>query len=164
MAISIADYIIDQCGTNWQSALASWAWLVPSDFTLWLVNRFADLFLVLPDGTVHMLDVGCGTLTKVAESRDDFAIKIDEDDNANQWLMIPLVDRMVAAGIVLNPGQCYAFKILPVLGGDYTVANAAPLSVQDYLGAMGSIQEQLLDLPDGSEVVIEVINKSAKRL
>jgi hypothetical protein len=87
--------------------LSSWSWLLPPKFTLWMVNRFGDLFLVPPDGVVYMLDVGGGTLTKLAESRDEFGNRIDEDDNANQWLMIPLVDRMVAAGITLKAGQCY---------------------------------------------------------
>lgn len=164
MAISVADYLIDQSGIDWPKALASWSWVLPPEFTLWLVNRFADLFLVLPDGTVHMLDVGGGTLTKLADNRDDFGAKIDEDDNANQWLMIPLVDDMVAAGVVLQPGQCYGFRTPPVLGGDYTVENAAPLPVWDYLGACGSIHEQLRDVPDGSRVVLKVVNNQAKRL
>jgi hypothetical protein len=163
VAISVADYLIDQGGIDWPEALASWSWKLPPEFTLWLVNRFADLFLVLPDGTVHLLDVGSGTLTKVAENRDDFSTKIDEDDNANQWLMIPLVDRMVAAGVILQPGQCYGFKIPPVLGGDYTVENAGPLPVWDYLGASGSIHEQLQDVPDGSKVVLKVVNKPAEQ-
>ena len=159
MAILVTDYLTDQSGIDWSKTLAPWSWLLPPEFTLWLVNRFADIFLVLPDGTVHMLDVGIGTLTKVAESRDDFRTKIDEDDNANQWLMIPLVDKMVAAGGILQPGQCYGFKTSPVMGGDYTVENAGPLPVCDYLGACGSIHEQLRDVPDGSPVVLKVINK-----
>jgi hypothetical protein len=162
VAVSIADYLIDQSGIDWPRALASWSWLLPREFTLWLVNRFADLFLVLPDGTVHMLDVGVGTLTKLADSRDEFCAKIDEDDNANEWLMIPLVDRMVAAGLVLQPGECYGFKRPPVMGGDYAVENAGPLPVWDYLGACGSIHEQLRDLPDGSQVALRVVNNSAE--
>jgi len=157
VAISVSDYLIDQDGIDWPKALASWSWLVPPEFTLWLVNRFADLFVVVPDGAVHMLDVGAGTLTKVAESRDHFCEKIDVGGSADEWLMIPLVDRMVAAGITLRHGECYGFKTLPVLGGDYAVENAAPLPVWDYLGACGSIHEQLRDLPDGSQVVIEVV-------
>jgi hypothetical protein len=157
---TVADYLIEQSGIDWSKALASWSWLLPPRFTLWMVNRFADLILVLPDGTVHMLDVGGGTLTKLADNRDDFGIKIDEDDNANLWLMIPLVDQMVAAGVVLQPGQCYGFKTPPVLGGDYTVENAGPLPVWDYLGAYGSIHEQLRAVPDGCQVTLNVVNKS----
>jgi hypothetical protein len=130
---------------------------VPPEFTLWTVNRFADSFLVLPDGSVHMLDVGGGTVERVADSRDDFCARLDEDDPANQWLMIPLVDRMVAAGVVLRPGQCYGFKTPPVLGGDYSVENCGPLAVGDYLGAYGSLHEQLLKVPDGSQVEIKVV-------
>jgi hypothetical protein len=159
----VADYLIDQGGIDWPKALASWGWLLPPQFTVWLVNRFADLFLVLPDGTVHLLDVGAGTLSKVADSRDDFCAKIDAGDNADQWLLILLVDKMVAAGVALRPGQCYGFKTPPVLGGEYAVANAGPLPVADYLGAYGSLHEQLRDVPDGSQVVLEVANRPAER-
>jgi hypothetical protein len=159
VGIKIADYLIDQSGIDWQKALASWSWLVPPEFTIWLVNRFADLFLVLPDGAIHMLDVGGGTLIKVSESREDFCMKIDEDNNANEWLMIPLVDRMTAAGIHLQAGQCYGFKVMPILGGDYTVENCVSIGVCDYVGGYGSIHEQLLDVPDGAEIVLKVANK-----
>lgn len=156
---AIEHYLIDQTGIDWEKALLGWSWLVPPKFTLWLVNQLADLFLVFPDGTVHMLDVGTGTLTRVAENREDFNVRIDDEDNANDWLAIPLVDKLVAAGIRLQPGECYGFKKLPILGGDYTVENLAPLSVWDYLGAYGSIHEQLRDSPDGTEVVLKVVNK-----
>jgi Domain of unknown function (DUF1851) len=162
VSLSVTDYLIDQSGIDWPGALASWSWLVPPEFTVWLVNRFADLFLALPDGTVHMLDVGAGTLSKVADSRDDFCTKIDEDDNANQWLMLALVDKMVAAGLVLQPGQCYGFKTPPVLGGDYTIENVSPLAVRDYLSAYGSIHGQLQDVPGGSHVVLKAVDKPAE--
>lgn len=99
---SIHDYLIDQAGIDWSAALQSWAWLVPVEFTLWIVNRIGDLFIVVADGSVHRLDTGGGTLAKVAQSRDDFAARIDEGDNANDWLAIPLVNRLVAAGMTLQ--------------------------------------------------------------
>jgi hypothetical protein len=159
MPFSIHDYLVDQTGIDWKDALSSWSWLVPPKFTIWLVNRIADIFIVLPDGTVHMLDVGAGSLTKVAESRDEFSERIDEGENANDWLAIPLVDKLVAAGMSLQPGQCYAFKKLPILGGDYMVENFALLAIADWLGACGSIHEQLRDVPDGTQVVLKVINR-----
>lgn len=102
-----------------------------------------------------MLDVGGGTLTKVAESRDDFADQLDEGDNANQWLMIPLVDRLVASGVTLRDGQCYSYKRPPVLGGDYTVGNTCVLPIPEHFGAYGTIYNQIKDLPDGTRVSIE---------
>jgi hypothetical protein len=162
MARSANDYLIEQSGIDWPAALAGWSWLLPPEFTVWLVNRFADLFLVLSDGSVHMLDVGAGTLRRVADSRDDFCTKIDEGENVNEWLMIPLVDRLVAAGIRLQLGQCYGFKTPPVLGGPYTPENVGPIPIGDYLGGYGSIHEQLRDVPDGAQVVLDVVNKSAE--
>ena len=159
MTFSINDYLIEQSGIDWPVVLSGWSWLLPSNFTLWIVNRFADLFLVLPDGSVHMLDVGVGVLNRVADSRDDFCIKIDEIENANEWLMIPLVDKLVAAGISLRPGHCYGFKVPPVLGGQYTVENVGPLPIGDYLTGYGSIHQQLRDVPDGTQVVLNVVNK-----
>lgn len=158
MAADIKDYLIDNHGMDWPTALAGWSWLIPSEFTLWLVNRLCDLFIVTADGAVHMLDVGGGTLTRLAASRDDFCRLIDEANNANEWLAIPLVDMLIAAGKSLRPGQCYGFKLPPVLGGQYTVENLGILSIPDYLGAYGSIHEQLRAVPDGAQVVIEVVD------
>jgi hypothetical protein len=56
----------------------------------------------------------------------------------------------------LLPGQCYGFKIPPVTGGEYTIENCAAISIPDYLGATGSIHDQLRDVPDGSKVVLKV--------
>jgi hypothetical protein len=155
----IQDYLIDQDGIDWSSALATWHWILPPEFTLWLVNHIGDLFIVLDDGSVHMLDIGGGTLEKVAENRDDFAKKIDENSNEQNWLAIPLVDSLNAAGVRLQPRQCYAYKLLPILGGDYSIENFSPIDIADYLGAYGSIHEQLSNVPDGTQVQLKVINR-----
>jgi hypothetical protein len=154
--MSLQDYIIDHRDFHWPELLKSWTWLLPAKFTVWIMNRFGDLFIVLDDGTVRMLDVGVGELKKLAESRDDFTAKIDEGDNANDWLMIPLVDRLVASGIVPSVGQCYSYRQAPILGGDYTVQNTLVLSIAEHYGLFGFIHERIKDLPDGTQVVIKV--------
>ena len=95
-------------------------------------------------------------MKKIAESRDDFANKLDEGDNANQWLMIPLIDRLVTSGLTLREGQCYSYKQPPVLGGDYSVENTCVLPIPEHFGAYASIHSQIKDMPDGTEVVIKV--------
>ena len=155
--MSVHDYLIDHNGFDWSSLFENWAWLVPKQFTVWLMNRFGDLFLVFEDGTVHMMDVGRGTIEQVADSRDHFGNKIDEDNNANNWLMIPLIDQLVKTGITLKEGRCYSYKQLPILGGDYTVENACVLPIKEHLEVCGSIHQQLQNIPDGTEVVIKVV-------
>ena len=104
--MNINDYLIDQTGFDWQTLLSEWHWLLPPQFSVWLLTRAGDLFITVPDGSIHMLDVGAGELRQVAESRDGFCTKIDEPGVGNDWLMIPIVDELVASGVVLGPGQC----------------------------------------------------------
>jgi hypothetical protein len=154
--MNVYDYLIDHSGLDWARLLSGWDWLVPPEISVWLMNRFGDLFLILPDGSIHMLDVGGGSLTKLAESRDEFTRIIDEDENADDWLMIPLVDQLVTAGRVLEPGQCYSFVTPPILGGEYSVENTMVVPILEHFGLYGSYHEQLRGVPDGTKVVLKV--------
>ena len=60
--MNLRDYLIDQAGKDWAQLLCDWAPPLPLSFTLWLVNRFGDAFVVTEDGAVSMLDVGAGNL------------------------------------------------------------------------------------------------------
>jgi hypothetical protein len=154
--MELANYIIDHQNVDWPTVLADWVWLLPEELTVWLMNRYGDLFLVFNDGTVHMLDIGRGTVEQLAENRNDFALKIDEDDNVSDWLMVPLVDRLIEAGKGVHIGQCYSFIIPPILGGEYTVENTAILSITEHYSVYASIHQQIKDLPDGTQIVLKV--------
>lgn len=78
-----------------------------------------------------------GRLQRVAQSRDEFCAKIDEPGVADDWLMIPIVDQLVASGAVLGPGQCYSFRQLPVLGGAYSADNRMVFPIREHFGALG---------------------------
>jgi hypothetical protein len=132
--------------------LCGWAPPLPFNFTLWLVNRFADAFVVMADGTVSMLDVGAGSLQRLADNRDHFCELLDVDDNANVWLLIPLVDECVAAGMTLAANQCYGFKIPPLLGGKYEIDNVEPTGLAVHYGLLADIYKQTKDLPDGTPI------------
>ena len=155
--MNIHDYLIDQTGLDWQSLLEEWHWLLPPQFRVWLLTRTGDLFIAVPDGSIQMLDVGAGKLQQVSKSRDEFCTKIDAADVANDWLMIPIVDQLVASGVLLNPGQCYSFRQLPTLGGTYKAENRMVFPIPEHFGGWGSVQRQISNLPDGSEVVIKPV-------
>ena len=146
------DYLIAQEGHDWGALLAPWRDLLPSQFEVWLVNRIADVILVDSDGAVHFLDVGVGSITRLAGSKDEFGNLIDRDGNADDWLALDLVDRLVGAGVTLEPGQCYGFVQPPVLGGEWAPENVRPLPVAEVYGTAGSIYTRIKDLPDGAEV------------
>lgn len=152
----LSDYTIDHARLDWRDLLAHWAGLVPKEFAVWIVNRFGDLFLAFDDRSINMLDVGRGSLTRLANDREEFACLVNEGDNTNDWLMIPLVDKLVAAGLTIGPGQCYSYARLPILGGDYTVENTRIVSLAHHYEAFGPIHEELKDLPDGTHIKFEV--------
>lgn len=151
--MNVHDYLIDHNGFNWQELLGPWCRLIPQAVTPWLMNRFGDLFMVYEDGSVNMLDIGGGTVERLADTRDDFQDKIDQGNNANEWLMIPLIDKLVESGMLLGPGQCYGYKQSPVLGGDYTVENTAVFTVAEHYSFHATLHEQIKDLPDGAQVM-----------
>jgi hypothetical protein len=92
----------------------------------------------------------------VADSQEDFARRIDEGNNANEWLIIPLVNRLVETGMVPGPGECYSYIRLPILGGDYTTENTRIVTVGHHYKAFGPIHEKLKDIPDGTKIKFEV--------
>ena len=151
----ITDYIIDHQDFDWSNLLKYWAWMLPEEFTIWLVNRYGDLFIVFEDGCVYMLDVGIGTLCKLAESRDDFCTKVSEGNNANNWLMIPLIDELEEIGKKLLRGKCYSFVIPPALGGDYTIENTCVLTIAEHYGVNAVINEQIKGLQEGTQVMLK---------
>ena len=157
--MNIQDYLIDQNGKDWSKLLSGWSDLLPSSFTLWLVNRFGDVFTVFEDGSVHMLDVGTGIIERVADNRDDFATQLDVGDHASNWLMIHLADQCVAAGLKLESDQCYGYRVLPILGGEYAVGNVAPMNLSAYYSFLADIYRQTKDLPDGTRIKTVVIEK-----
>ena len=145
MSLNVHDYLIDAADLDWSNLLSDWNWLLPSELTVWLVNRYGDIFLLQEDEAVYMLDVGAGTLKRCGESRDDFSARIDQNNNANNWLMIPLVNKCVAAGLQLGPGQCYSYIRSPVLGGEYTVENTKVCDLSEHYSVFGQICGQIKD-------------------
>jgi hypothetical protein len=130
--INVSGYLVAATGHEWSVLLASWTGLLPQGFALWMVNRIGDVIGVAGDGAVYWLDVGTEQVARIAASRDDFMVKINEGSNARQWLATPLIDECVAAGMMLQPGQCYGFKVAPLLGGDYVVENMEPVALAEH--------------------------------
>jgi hypothetical protein len=150
--MNVHHYLIDQSGKDWSELLSGWSDALPTSFSVWLVNRFGDVFATFEDGSIHMLDVGIGAVKRMADNRDHFADQIDVGDNANNWLMIPLVDQCVAAGITLADNQCYGFKIAPVLGGQYSIENIEPTDLSVHYSVLADIFRQTRGLPDGTPI------------
>ena len=145
-------YLLDHHDWQWQELLQHWASLLPPAYTVWLVNRLGDLFLQVGDGSIQHLDVGAGTLRQVAAKREEFCQLLCDPEQADFFLMIPLVDELVAAGRVLGPGECYSYRLAPAFQGSYTLENLVIRSVSEHYHVFGPQHFLTKDLPDGTDI------------
>jgi hypothetical protein len=140
--MNVEDYLIDQRNKDWRMLLSRWTPPLPVDFTLWLVNRLGELFLVTDDEAVHYLEFGTGSLHLVAANRDQFAQRLDSGSNADAWLRISLVDACRKAGKHLTADECYGFKVPPILQGRYEVENLEPMRLDKHYSLMAHLIKQ----------------------
>lgn len=136
--------------------LTPWADILPKEHRVLKANLFGDMFLAGAEGSVHMLDVGVGTVTKIATTEEEFRLfcLIDEDG----WLLRPLIGSCREAGMHLSKGQCYAFTTLPLFGGQYEPDNVWVCSWRDWISFTASIYSQTKELPDGATVSLRIID------
>ena len=140
--MNLHDYIIAMEGIDWRPLLALWTPPLPEKFALWFVNRFGDAFVATPDGYIHHLDVGAGTCTMVARSRDEFARSLDLPLYREKWLRLSAVDACLRSKIELARGECYGFKIPPALQGTYEVSNLVPTKLDAHYSWMSHLSRQ----------------------
>ncbi len=149
---ALTDYVIALDGADWATALAPWQDTLPQNFTLWLVNKFGDPFIVDGNGAVHWLPLDQGALVSVAASRDNFASLVDQGSNFNEWFLAPLVDQLSGLGVHPTAGRCYGFVTPPVMGGAYTPENVSTPWLPEYYRLTAQFFRQVAGLPDGTWV------------
>ena len=136
----------------------SWSWLLSEPYRPILFTALGDMFFQAPSGHVHWLNTGTGEVTKVAASLDEFERQLSSEQ-ALDWFLPPLIEKLVQAGKVLKAGECYTFVTLPIFReGTYTVENLNPVNAKFHFGLSGSIHEQIRELPDGAKVEIKIVD------
>lgn len=148
--VDLDAYLIDPEGQPWGQWLQPFAPPLPPQFDLFLVSRFLDVFVIYPDGSVNWLEVQAGRLSQVAQSRAEFEVAMETE--YPHWLMTGAVDEAVARGLRLGPGECYGFKVPPVLGGEYDLDNVEVSDVEATLRVLGDVFAQARSLPAGARV------------
>jgi hypothetical protein len=129
----------------------AWEWLVPDSYLAFMAGVAGDVFYEANDGSIHWLSTDSGALKEIATNRATFLTDL-RDDAGRKWLLAPIVDKLLEAGVKLEAGQCYGFKLLPILGGDYTPENMFALSAAEWYGFSGETHRQIQGLPDGTRV------------
>ena len=142
--------------TDLKALAKDWSWLIDLDRRrLLAISPFGDLLLQDDTGAISLLDINLGAVEAAT----------DEGDNPAVLFPISFDDRIAAgyrkAGLLLTEGKCYGYKKQSVVGGSLKVDNVYIATMAEYISFMGDFHNQIKDIPDGTDVVLKVINLKA---
>lgn len=152
MRITWNELTVSPDGVDLPALLDAWRWLIDETYEPVVISALGDLFLRHDDGRIFWLDAGWGKFTEVAASGEEFKAEMVKPENASEWFVPQLVGELLSAGLTLAPGECFSYKVPPVLGGQIEVENFEPTDLQVHFGILGQVHEQVKDLPPDTQI------------
>lgn len=123
--------------------LAEWKWLIPETDTPLVISAFGDWVFGKPDGSLWVLSLLEGSYEQVAENSGEY----NSLSKSQQWLNeVFIADWLPIAlenGLVPSADECIGWKLHPLLGGEFEVANLQVFSMLAYQAIMGQLHRQL---------------------
>jgi len=146
-----------------EDLLEDWRWLVGSSAQPILISSVGDAFIQDETGKVFWLETGAGVVTEVAPSYEAFKAELNDKEKVSEWFLVPILADLKSLNILLGRGQCYSYKKLPVLGGQYEASNFEPADLSVHFAVSGQICSQLIDMPEGAQVKVLFKDNSDQR-
>ncbi|MDK2767624.1 MAG: DUF1851 domain-containing protein [Sphingomonas sp.] len=148
----LAHLFIDIPAVDILRGLDGWRWVGLSGLTAIAVSAFGEVFFRDDVGAIHQIDTIEGKLSKVAASLPDLTATLQDADARDSLLLGGLVIGARNRGLLLEPGECYDFKLAPIIGGKMDVSDMEKLSFVVKLHIAGQLHEQVKDLPPGTPI------------
>lgn len=67
-------------------------------------------------------------------------------------LAVQMIGALMQAGMRLEAGQIYRFKVPPVLGGQYALENVEVTDIAVHFSIAGQVHEKVRNLPPGTPI------------
>lgn len=140
-----------------------WAWAFEDPTQILMVNVFGNLLVACHDGTLWRVIPEELTARKI---RDDKNLLATFDDEAfrEDWFLEDVADAALTALGPLHEGQCYAFKMWPILGGAFHSENMYLATMTEWLGVCGDVGRQIKDLPHGTKIRLDIMDSGQIRI
>ena len=148
----IIDLTIPLAGLDTEALLRDWRWLVPKEFTPVQISKFGHWFFSDPGGRVHHLDLIEGDLVQIAASIVDYNRLKDLAEKRAEWFLDGFVFRCDAEGLRLGSGECYGWRIHPMIGGKCEFQNIQVFSLLVYQSLMAQLLPQWKGLHLGQPI------------
>lgn len=146
-----AKILIQPSSEDIERGLESWSWAkLPPSVPL-VVSGFGDMFFKSSGGIV-MLDTLDGKLKPVCRSWCEFRERLKEDAAQDEFLSSVWIQSAWRREVYLEEGQCYDWKLAPVLGGAISADNVVKLTFVVKVNLAGQLHRQIKDLPPGTKI------------
>lgn len=131
-------------------ALEAWSWIGLAGKSPFLITAFADIFFEASDG-LWFLDTLEGKLKKMPPTKEELKQLLSTDEGMDLYLFSGFVDRAIREGMVLAEGECYDFKLNPVVGGLVDYSNVGKMGFLAALHVRGQLHEQVRRMRPGKK-------------
>jgi hypothetical protein len=158
MEVTWSDFVVNFDELDDIDLIGDWQWLLEEDMKPVLVTSLGDMFLMTEDQRVFWLAIGEGTIEQVAGSETHFQTQLKDDELFAEWFLPHIVVELKESGKELSKGEVFGFKELPLIGGEYEVANYVKIDVEEHFSYTGRLHEKLKDLPEGETVEISMLD------
>jgi hypothetical protein len=155
MTLNLGELTKDINKIDLDDILSWWRWRMAEMQGVVTISALGDIFFLGQDEAVYWLRTDTGDFTKVADSLEQYRQFLSDEEKIDNWFLPLLVEKLLAAGKTLKENEVYSYKILPVIGGEYSVDNIEPTDMSVHFAFSGQICEQIKDLPDGTKVNIK---------
>lgn len=144
-------FTISPSDEDLRRGLESWEWVGVSGLTPILVSCFGDIFFESSTG-IQFLDTIEGIIRPVCSARDALDELLSTEEAQDEFLLGGLVMGLEQQRLCLSPGECYDFKVPPILGGAVGIENVHITSFVVKLHIAGQLHEQVKHLPEGTQI------------
>jgi hypothetical protein len=135
---------------------ANWSWALSEASRVLAQNRFGNVLVERSDGSIWRVCPEDLIASKVAGSEAEIAELWASQEFQTDWTVEAWIEVAESTLGPLEEGQCYGFKIWPVLGGTYEVKNMAIKPMLEWLAVSGDVGRQIKDLPPGTQIRLDV--------
>src|SRR6185436_12347442 len=113
-------------GIDGTRLLHDWQWLLAGSHRLLAITRMGDAFVEKADGEVIFLDTLEGALKHAATNQNAFFKLLKAGTLDPTWFIPDMVALLEARSDHLASGQCYSYKIPPILGARSSPQTSRP--------------------------------------
>ncbi len=124
-----------------------WTWALPNPLDVIAVSAFGNVVVACADGELWRVCPEELRADRLGERNFDSLLAMDEF--RQDWLCEQWVAEARSSLGDLDEGECYGFKIWPLLGGAYSEENFAIKPLSEWLAVSGDVGGQVQDLPEG---------------